>query len=230
MTDNPHNDPRFLALLADFDREALLNDVGTIYGLWPDFTLAYFNLGWKRFSALNGGEPKLSSEWTLGRCSLDAISKCVRPFFAANYKRCLQEGRPWEHVYECSSARLFRTFHMITFPVGDAEGLLVVNSLRREIAHTKNACPPLDELYRNEHGIVTQCCHCRRMRRRGAEQVWDWVPAWVTTQLPNTSHGLCDPCIGFHYSAKRMDGDGVEPDGRLELKPGTNVVETPSIS
>lgn len=201
-------DPRFQALLVEFDRESLRNDSGTIYGLWPDFTLAYVNLGWMRFAALNGGEPKLTSQWTLGRCVLDAISEPLRPFFAANYKRCLQEERPLEHLYECSSSRLYRQFHMTTFPLGNAEGLLVVNSLRQEVAHTRIVCPPLDELYRNEHGIVAQCSHCRRVRRIGADQIWDWVPAWVADMPPNTSHGLCEPCIGFYYSEQRSNHDG----------------------
>jgi hypothetical protein len=207
MTNYPDNDPRFLALLAEFEIDALQNDGGTIYGLWPDLTLAYVNLGWMRFSSLNGGEPQITSEWTRGRFVLDAIAEPLRPFFAENFERCLRDGRPWEHVYECSSADHFRLFHMTTFPLGAAEGLLVVNSLRQEVAHPRIACPPLDELYRNEYGIVTQCSHCRRVRRNGSDQVWDWVPAWVATQPPNTSHGLCEPCIGFHYSSQRTNGE-----------------------
>lgn len=208
MTDYPAIDPRYLALLGDFKFESLQNDGGTIYGLWSDITLAYVNLEWTRFSKRNGGDPQIHSEWTLGRCVLDAISEPLRPFFAENYRRCLQEGRPWEHVYECSSADFFRQFHMTTFPLGKAEGLLVVNSLRRETVYTGVSCQPLDELYRNEHDIITQCSHCRRVRRNGDASVWDWVPDWVTNQPPKTSHGLCEPCIGFYYAPQRTSGEG----------------------
>ncbi len=199
MIDQQNNDPRFLNLLRDFDRDALEIDDATIFGLWSDLTLAYTNPGWKRFSAMNGGEPTITSEWALGRCVLDAIAEPLRPFYAANYRKSLMEGRPWEHVYECSSADQFRLMHMMVLPLGAAEGLLVINSLRQEIAHSRTPLPPLDELYRNAHGIVTQCSHCRRVRRDGTEHVWDWVPAWVVAQPARTSHGLCEPCIGFHH-------------------------------
>ncbi len=208
MTDNADYDPRFLKLLSAFEVNSLQNDGGTIYGLWPDLTLAYFNKEWKRFAMLNGGEPQITSEWNLGRCVLEAMAQPLRPFFTDNYGRCLREGRPWEHLYECSSADLFRQLHMTTFPLGAAEGLLVVNSLRLETPHTTVACPPLDELYRNEHHIVAQCSHCRRVRRAKGIPTWDWVPAWVSNHPPNTSHGLCEPCIGFYYSPQHTNRAG----------------------
>lgn len=212
MIGNLQISPRFQALLADFDIEAFQNNSGTIFGLWPDLTLAYVNLGWVQFAALNDGEPQNDSEWRLGRCVMDAIAEPLRPFFVENYGRCLREGRPWEHVYDCSSAELYREFHLTAFPLGEAEGLLVVNSLRREAIHTRVPCPPLDELYRDDGGMVTQCCHCRRVRRIGEAKVWDWVPAWVSDRPANTSHGLCEPCMGFHYSERRMNlGAFAEP-------------------
>src|SRR6202042_2406372 len=101
---------------------------------------------------------------------------------------------------ECSSPEVYRQLHMTAFPLGRAEGLLVVNSVRLEVAHLRVACPPLEELYRNREGIIAQCCHCRRVRRAREPNVWDWVPAWLTNQPENTSHGLCEPCMAFHYS------------------------------
>ncbi len=210
MTDCRHGDPRFEALLADdFDAAALENDGGTIYGLWPAFNLAFFNSGWLRFAALNDGEPQISVQWPLGRCVLEAIAEPLRPFFVENYGRCLREGRPWEHAYECSSPEVYRQFHMTAFPLGNAEGLLVVNSLRREVPHTRVPCPPLEELYRNDNGVVVQCCHCRRTRRAGTQNVWDWVPAWLSNRPASTSHGLCEPCMGFHYSDRQSDSGGI---------------------
>jgi len=211
MIARSQSDARFQSLLTDFDRQALENDEGTIYGLWPSFALAFVNVGWFRFAEFNNGEPGISSKWRIGASILDGIAEPLRGFFAEHFERCLRERRPWEHVYECSSAEKFRLFHMTTFPLGNAEGLLVVNSLRQEVAHTSVGCPPLDELYRNEHGIVTQCGHCRRVRRRQEDnETWDWVPAWVTSPPPNTSHGLCEPCVGFHYSSQRIKDVGFD--------------------
>ena len=201
-------DPEFDALLADFDRTAMQRHKGTIYGLWPDLTLAYMNSAWTSFSEDNGGESKIGSAWNLGRHILAAMSGPLRPFYAENYRRCLAEDRPWEHVYECPSATLYRQLHMTVFPLGQGEGFLVINSLRQESAHPGIASSPLRELYENEHGHLVQCSHCRRVRRAGEDQHWDWVPDWVATQPGNTSHGLCEPCVGFYYSDQRMDGSG----------------------
>jgi hypothetical protein len=202
------SDPRFRQLLQDWDFAALSASAETIYGVWPDLTLGFTNLGWTRFAARNNGEPSITDHWPLGRSIMDAIAPPLRPFFSANYARCLAEQRPWEHSYECSSAQVYREFHMLAFPLGHSEGLLVVNSLRRETAHTRTPSPPVESLYRNEHGIVTQCSHCRRVRRVGRDPVWDWVPDWITTCPPRTSHGLCDPCLGFYYSPTRNTDPG----------------------
>ena len=208
MNDGPGKDNRFSALLVDFDTDGLDHDSATIYGLWPDLTLAYVNLKWFEFARLNGGEPGVTEVWAPGRCVLDAIAASLRPFFTRGFQRSLDESKPWEHLYECSSADEFREFHMTTFPLGQAEGLLVVNSLRRATAHTRVPCAALEELYLNEDGIVTQCSHCRRVRRVQEKQVWDWVPQWVSAPLANLSHGLCEPCFGFHYSEQRENSGG----------------------
>ena len=59
-------------------------------------------------------------------------------------------------------------------------------------------------LYRSAEGVLVQCCHCRRVRRIEEPMVWDWVPAWLTAGPEGTSHGLCEPCVGFHYSKEQM--------------------------
>jgi len=200
--------PRFSELLADYEHKSLLDADETIYGMWPDFRLAFVNVGWMSFAELNGGIPNITTDWSLGRRVTDAIAEPLRPFFETNYEKCLREKRPWEHVYECSSAKLYRKFHMMTFPLGESEGFLVINSLRHAEAHRRVELPPIEDLYRNAQGIVVQCCHCRRVRRVGSDQTWDWVPDWVSTQPSNTSHSLCEPCVGFHYSPQRSTTTG----------------------
>lgn len=205
---SPPIDPQFGRLLEDFEREAIAVSEDVVYGMWPDLTLAYFNHGWNRFAEANSGQPAIRTEWTLGRRLLDAIAEPLHPFFIANYRRCLEERRPWEHTYECSSATVYRTFHMVAYPLGESEGLLVVNSLRLMTEHTRESVPATDGLYRNQHGMVTQCCHCRRVRRPGVADTWDWVREWVATQPPATSHGICPACFGFHYSPLRDQRQG----------------------
>lgn len=202
------NDPEIQRLLWETYPTEIHCAQETIYVMRPDLTLAYVNLGWKRFSAQNGGDPLISLNWPVGCCVQDAIPPVLRPFFAENFAKCLRERRPWEHRYECSSPELYRSFIMMTYPLGAGEGLLVVHSLVQEAPHTRIAHEPLDVLYRDSHGIIHQCCHCRRVRRCEVEPNWDWVPDWVTACPTNTSHGLCDPCFGFYYQNKHLSTDG----------------------
>jgi hypothetical protein len=210
MVDKALTDPQFGRLLGDYDLAAISASEATIYGVWPDLTLAFVNQGWTRFAVRNNAEPTFHAKWSIGRNIVDAIALPLRPFFEENFARCLADKRPWEHCYECSSAELFRKFHMMTFPLGNADGLLVVNSLIQETPHTGTPCPPIESLYRNEYGMVTQCSHCRRIRRSGMEHTWDWVPDWVKAYPSDTSHGLCEPCLGFYYSPHRGAGTFAE--------------------
>ena len=196
-------DARFRRLLDDFDPEWLRGPGHTIYGMWPDLTLAFVGPGWFHFAADNGGADILAGRWPIGRSVMEAIAEPLRPFFARNYRRSLSTGRPWTHAYECSSPRVRREMHMTAFPLGDAEGLLAVHSLLREVPQDRPAHDPIVERYRGANELILQCCHSRRACRDGGA-VWDWVPAWVRESPPMASHGLCPACYGFYYSEQRL--------------------------
>lgn len=193
----------FVPLLEEFEIDELETAGGTVYGLWPDLRLAYMNPAWLRFASENGGEAAIARDWGLGRCILEAIAEPLRPFFVSHYGRCLEESRPWEHIYQCSSAECYREYHMTAFPLRGREGLLIVNSLRVQAPHDYVALPPLAERYRTAQGIISQCSHCRRTRRVDDESIWDWVAEWVKQSPVGTSHGICPECFGFHYSKSR---------------------------
>jgi hypothetical protein len=195
-------DPDFEPLLANYHPAVLDSSQDTIFGLRPDLTLAYFNQGWTDFAIRNGGEPQISRDWTLGRNIQDAIPLVLQSFFSHNFARCLEQQRPWEHLYECSSADLYRRFIMTAYPLKSAKGFLIVNSLIQEVRHNRTAGKPLEENYRTSDGLIIQCCHCRRVRRNGSDNAWDWVPDWVAAFPPHTSHGLCEPCFGFYFPSK----------------------------
>ena len=200
-------DARFRPLLADFEAEVLDSTETTVFGLWPDLTLAFMNPAWFRFAAANGGEPAISRDWMLGRCALDAVPAPIRNFFETNYRRCLRERRPWEHTYECSSDDHYRDYHMTAFPLHDSAGLLLVNSIRIEAPLRPEVSAPIAAQYMNEHALVVQCCHCRRFRRVDRQSTWDWVARWVKEIPKNVSHGICETCAGFYYSSDKFDDD-----------------------
>ena len=207
MSSMSFHDPDFQRLLDPFRLPTIHVSDNTVYGVRPDLTLSYVNRGWSNFAAKNGGEPLISSQWGLGCCVGDAIPPVLQPFFFDNFAKCLRERRPWVHLYECSSAEVYRKFSMKSFPLGEGEGLLIVHSLVQESSHTDIGCEPLETIYRNEDGLIVQCCHCRRVRRTGKIR-WDWVPAWLAIPPKNTSHGLCEPCFGYYYPPLRSLSSG----------------------
>jgi hypothetical protein len=200
-------DPRFLPLLDDTDRSVLHSTRNIVYGLWPDLTLAYMNPAWFIFSFENGGEPGVSEQWHLGRNVLDAMPDLLRPFYEQNFRRALNEDRPWEHCYECSSDKVYRKFHLGVFPLAQGQGLLLVNSPVVETEHPEAESSPLESLYADAQGFIGQCCHCRRFRRADVLNTWDWVPAWLKQTPPKVTHGICKSCISFYYHGARLGKD-----------------------
>lgn len=192
----------FVPLLEGFDRGHLRDNPASVFGFWPDLTLAYVNDAWFGFAAANGGEPGISTSWGIGARLTDAISPPLDGYYARRLKLCLSEGNPWSHEYECSSPDQFRKFHMIVYPLKDGRGGLVVNSLVIDEPHNpkrRREHAAKLERYADEDGSLHQCMHCRRTRRNTVHDQWDWVPVWVAQSPPNTSHGLCQTCLDFHY-------------------------------
>lgn len=194
----PMIQPDFQKLLTGFDAEELNSSENSIFGLWPDLTLAFFNDGWFHFSEANKGEPRISREWILGRSLMEAIPEILHEFFTEGFSKCLAAGKPWEHVYDCSSPEIYRLMHQITYPLG-SEGFLVVNSPRieRQIEEPPEKRDP--DHYVDPNGIIHQCARCRRVENLAVKNRWDWIPAWVASPLQNVSHGLCPVCLDYYY-------------------------------
>jgi hypothetical protein len=196
----------FEPALKRFDSDELARHEGTIFGLDDELRLAYVNPAWDRFARENGGQPEIRRHWDLGTPILHAVPESLRPF----YERLLDptvvhDGKDFprtrRHEYECSSGSVFRWFHMEVLPLGRGAGLLVINSPIIVRAHGRDREPrePDLELFRDGHGIVRQCSHCRRVSRPRDDARWDWIPAWVEKAPPMTSHTLCPLCLDYHY-------------------------------
>ena len=199
-------DPHFEPLLGGFERAQLDEASASVYGLWPDSRLAYLNSGWFQFAEANGGEPRISRDWGLGANALLAIDPPLRGFFEQAFRACGESGATWNHRYECSSAQRYREFHMHVYPLGPWEGFLVVNSLVVDVDHDPDLRPAHAaevRAYTDEHDLIVQCIHCRRIRCVGEPNRWDWVPAWVERPPENTSGSLCSPCYEFHFGGAK---------------------------
>lgn len=205
MIDYEACDRRFRPLLSDMAPAVLNSTRNTVYGLWPDLTLAYMNPTWFIFAYENGGEPKISEQWSTGRSVLEAVPAAVRSFYERYFRQALEEDRPWEHRYECSSDSVYRKYHLSALPLAHGQGLVIVNSLVLEAKHQDLSLPPLEGRYLAQSGFICQCCHCRRFRRVDLAHTWDWVAAWVKRPPENLSHGICETCQSFYYCDSRQD-------------------------
>ena len=195
-------DPQFKPILSGYEIDDLDAHPGSIYGLWSDMRLAFVNLAWHSFAAANGGEPAISVRWPLGESVARAFPVGLKTFLDARFNECLKNEKMVGYDYECSSPQNYRRFHQFLYPLGGGAGILVVNSLIIERPHDeekRQAREPSDELYLAASGFLTQCAHCRRMRRAGPNEVWDWVPSYVESFPSNTSHGLCPTCFAYFY-------------------------------
>ncbi len=194
--------PEFERLLRHHRIDDLRAHAGSVYGVWPDFRLAYFNPAWFRFAKDNAGEPAISARWGLGASILDAIPPGVREFYETSYRECLRTGNIWTYEYECSSDSIFRLLAQVVYPLGRAEGFLIANSVRVEKNHDSKermAKPPDDHVYRDQDGFIHQCACCRRVKNLDEPERWDWVPAWVAQIPVAASHTFCPPCFGHYF-------------------------------
>jgi hypothetical protein len=204
--------PGFEKLLSKFELEEIEESSETIFGLWSDFTLGYFNSGWKEFAKENGAPPVLTTPEYLGRSVIEVCGQELAPFYKNLFESGLamseEELHPVQHRYECSSADLFRKFLMTVYPLGEGDGLLVTNSLVIEVEHEKRGAdphPPMSAEYRDEQDLIRQCSHCRKVKHVSSRSRWDWIPAWVEEPPSEVSHTLCPVCLEHFYPDDEED-------------------------
>lgn len=184
--------------LSPFNLPTLSDDPATVYALDADLRIQWVNRAWGEFARANGAT-WADDEWGVGARVMDAVPAVLRRFYASLFAKAQSSPLPVEHDYECSSPDLIRRFRMRVMRAGPS-GLLVVNSLMRESAAPRAAADMLAR-YETADGLVVQCSHCRRTRRReGQAAPWDWVPEYVARPNAQTSHGLCKICAAYHYA------------------------------
>jgi hypothetical protein len=180
------------------------NDPAVVYLLDNDLRIKYCNKSWDDFADQNGGV-HLRRTGQVGRCVLDSTAEPLKAFYQSAFDQALAESQPWQHQYECSSPGLYREFHMQVLPLHAPPSLVVVNSLVIERAHDRVIQPSLAVRYRSSVGVITMCMHCRRTRRRGQPDRWDWVPDFLVSPPDALSHGLCSTCFLYYYPDMRHE-------------------------
>lgn len=199
-------DPRYRGLLDElFGLDELAENPESVFAVDHEGRLVFLNPGWDRFARENGGHPQMAEAWGIGADYFSAISMPLRGFYRNLLERAPVRGEtltPRSHVYECSTASLFRQFHMQVYALPRNRGWLILNSLILERPHDRASHPvhpPDSERYRDAQGMIRQCSHCRRIHDPSDAARWNWVPAWVQRAPANTSHGLCPVCDRYYY-------------------------------
>lgn len=202
MVSANHDRKAFLSLL----EPELVRDLETrrdsACGLWPDLRIAYVNPAWARFGARNGGGAETRQRWSEGGAFLAGVGSPLRTYYDTHLRKVLESGEPWDSEYECSSPELYRLFRMQVRAVGSGRGLLVLHTRLVQRSHEPGVTGPGGPdpaPYVDENGLLQQCVHCRRVRRRGDGEVWDWVPAWVEHVPDHASGSLCPQCLATRY-------------------------------
>lgn len=175
-----------------FDR-----DNSVICMLDDELRFTFCNQAWDRFAAANGGAG-LEGARLIGLSVLDFVSSPLRPFFQAAFDQVRATRQSWEHLYECPSSALQRTFQMVISPSPEGEGYIVVHSLVVESPHQANPVSPLEHNYTGADGKITMCGRCRKSRVLGPEAVWNWVPAHLEGERA-INHVLCATCFSIYY-------------------------------
>lgn len=192
--------------LVGFDFETLENNPHSVFGLSKDLKLNYFNEAWLNFSQQNNGEPDISSKFTIGTSIELAINGPIKDYYINNYKKVLKDLKVWKHEYECSSPNLYRLFSQDVYPLKNAEGIIIINSLKIEKPFSINKDKDLTYSkieYLNENGTITQCTNCRRTKRIVELEIWDWVPSFVLEMPANVSHSICQTCFDYYWMFRR---------------------------
>jgi PAS fold len=166
------------------------------YVLDEQFRFVYCNPAWDAFAIANGA-PKLALNALAGQPLFDAIPSVLQPFYASGFRRVQAGGESWEHLYECSSAHEFRRYKMRIDPILGG-WFLIRHTLVVKRAHEKPVRPGSHN-YVADSGFITVCCNCRRCRRTGKAQKWDFVPEYVANPPRTLEPILCPDCLDQYY-------------------------------
>lgn len=189
--------------LKGLDFRTLEKSQHSIYGFSKDLKLIYFNESWVRFANENHFKGDIADRYPI-ETPLSGIIRGaeVESFYLKNYKKVLATRQVWAHEYECSSDREFRVFRQVVYPLKDEAGLVVVNSQLVNLPMAiiqRTSCEGIEQEYRQESGLITQCTNCRLTKRKDPSEIWDWVPEWARNIPTDCSLSICPVCFDYYW-------------------------------
>ena len=187
----------FKDFLSYLDLDSFKNSLDIICIVDDNMRLKAYNNAWINFAKNNSGA-KILADFPLGSSLVEAGEEPIKSYLAEAYTRALQKNEPFGQNYECSSATQYRLFRQTAYPLVGSRGLVISHHLVEEKPHEEKVTEFSKRFY-NEHGIITQCQNCRKIRDPEDDRTWYWVPSLVASPLSNISHGICTPCLDHYY-------------------------------
>jgi hypothetical protein len=173
-------------------------------------TILFVNAAWERIALENGVGDRCLSDALVGTHWLahvhgDAPRRLYQDLFDTALARFRTGcGAPVALVGEANDPETARLVSTRLVPVVPVPGVLaaisVVHRTVRELP--VEAVYPVvhraEAAYRGAAGVVEQCSCCRRTRRPGPWDEWDFVPDLVAGVPARTYFGYCQACRELH--------------------------------
>jgi hypothetical protein len=178
----------------DYDR-----DPNVIYAVADNFRIVRCNRAWDTFALENNGSAAKQNK-VLGVHLFAVIPRDLSNFYDEGFQTARKQGR-WQHIFDCSSARVIRRLRMRITPFGS--GFLIRNVL------VKDTLAPPSEASGNfaDYGpLITMCCHCRRVENKKIN-AWQWVPEYIEERPLEIRNRLCPACWAYHYGEAGQSGE-----------------------
>lgn len=175
------------------------SDVHVIYAIDESLRIVRCNSAWDKFALDNNGSAAKASN-VVGVCLYEVIPGELWEFYDKGFQSAKQAGQ-WQHLFDCSSARVMRRLRMTVSFAG--AGFLIRNVL------VKDALAPASEAGGNfaDYGqAITMCCHCRRVENKRTS-AWQWVPEFIEELPRDFRTRLCPECRVYHYGEPSRSGD-----------------------
>lgn len=186
--------------------QALDQEEGVALVLDREGVIRFTNAAWE-IHAHRDGAPDMTPHRVIGRPYLDFVFGALQ----SHVRRCLSVAterndlRGVDLHSECSTPdtlRLLSThFAPLRAPDGTLSGVVVRHSLRAAgpLAARYVISEAAPESFRDDHGIITQCGCCRRVREP-LEGGWKVCLPLLKKPRSDLSHGLCESCLELYYS------------------------------
>ena len=190
-------DSAFASRLPEAQARIIADSEDSIFVLDEELAIRACNAAYLRFGETNGCTG-IESRFGLGCRLTQVLPHAVCDIYLPIYLKALESGARVDHDYECSSPQVFRRYHQTVYPLRERRGLIVSNHLVYEVPHSWKASAKKPGHF-DADGWLSQCACCRKVKDRSRPENWDWVPAFVESPHPRTTHTYCLTCLDFYY-------------------------------